>query len=176
MKNHLVISALGDDRPGIVEQLSGTILECGCRIADSRMLVLGGEFGVILMASGNWNTIAKLEVQLAKLSQTLSLNIATKRTEAPGRKTDVLPYAVEVVGLDQPATVHSLAGFFANRSINIEELVTRGYNARHSNTPMLTVNLEIGIPASTHIAMLREEFMDFCDSLNLDAVMEPVKG
>jgi len=27
-----------------------------------------------------------------------------------------------------------------------------------------------------HIAMLREEFLDFCDELNLDAVLEPIKG
>jgi glycine cleavage system transcriptional repressor len=26
-----------------------------------------------------------------------------------------------------------------------------------------------------HIAALREEFMDFCDQLNVDAIMEPVK-
>ena len=36
--------------------------------------------------------------------------------------------------------------------------------------------LAIGIPANTHIALLREEFLDFCDDLNLDAVMEPIKG
>jgi glycine cleavage system regulatory protein len=24
--------------------------------------------------------------------------------------------------------------------------------------------------------VLRDEFMDFCDQLNLDAIMEPVKG
>lgn len=176
MKNHLVISALSHDRPGIVEQLSGTILDCGCRITDSRMTVLGGEFGVVLMASGNWNTLAKLERQLVKLGQSIGMSIVSKRTETPNPASNVLPYAVEVIGLDQPATVHRLAGFFASRSINIEELVTRSYRARHSDTPMFTVNVEIGVPASMHIAILREEFMDFCDSLNLDAVMEPVKG
>jgi glycine cleavage system transcriptional repressor len=41
---------------------------------------------------------------------------------------------------------------------------------------MCAVNITIGVPANIHIAMLREEFMDFCDDLNLDAMMEPVKG
>jgi len=27
-----------------------------------------------------------------------------------------------------------------------------------------------------HIGVLREEFMDFCDHLNLDAIFEPVKS
>jgi glycine cleavage system transcriptional repressor len=78
--------------------------------------------------------------------------------------------------MDQPGIVHSLANFFSSRGITIEELVTRGYNAPHTGTPMFSVNMAIGIPATMHIAMLREEFMDFCDELNLDAVMEPVKG
>jgi glycine cleavage system transcriptional repressor len=36
--------------------------------------------------------------------------------------------------------------------------------------------MTVGIPADIHIAGLREEFMDYCDDLNLDAVLEPLKG
>ena len=55
-------------------------------------------------------------------------------------------------------------------------LIVMSYSAPHTGTPMISVNLAIGIPANTHIALLREEFLDFCDDLNLDAVMEPIKG
>lgn len=176
MKNHLVISAVGDDRPGLVTELTRAILDSGCQIADSRMLVLGGEFGMVLMVHGNWNTLAKLEVQLRRLEEPLGLSIVARRTEGRHRQDDTLPYAVEVIARDQPGIVHSLARFFSTRAINVEELVTRRYSAPHTGTPMFAVNIAIGIPATTHIAMLREEFMDFCDELNLDAVMEPVKG
>jgi glycine cleavage system transcriptional repressor len=60
VKNYLVISAVGQDRPGLVDELSQTIYGCGCSIVDSRMAVLGGEFAMILMLGGNWNEIAKL--------------------------------------------------------------------------------------------------------------------
>ena len=62
-KTYFVISALGDDRPGIVNDLSRVILDCGCNIEDSRMSVLGGEFALILMTSGSWDGVAKLEQQ-----------------------------------------------------------------------------------------------------------------
>ena len=58
MNTLLVISALGDDRPGIVNDLSTVILEYGCNIADSRMSVLGGEFALILLVAGNWDSSA----------------------------------------------------------------------------------------------------------------------
>jgi glycine cleavage system transcriptional repressor len=41
---------------------------------------------------------------------------------------------------------------------------------------MFAVHMTVGIPADMHIAALREEFMDYCDGLNLDAVLEPLKG
>ena len=176
MKNYLVVSALGQDRPGLVNDLSRVILECDCNIVDSRMTVLGVEFAVLLLIQGNWNTLTKLEMQLKKLEQTLGLNITVKRTESREPSGDVLPYAVEVVAVHQPGIVHHLASFFANRSSNIEDMMTRSYSAPHTGTPMFSVNLAIGIPATTHIAMLREEFLDFCDELNLDAVLEPIKG
>lgn len=176
MKNYLVLSALGEDHSGLVNELSKIILESGCNIADSRMSVFGCEFAVIMMVHGNWNTLAKLEVQLKRLEHPLGLSIITKRTEGRKRRGDTLPYAVEVISIDQANVIHSLAGFFSERSINIEDLVMRSYQAPHTGTPMLCINLAIGIPANTHIAALREEFMDFCDELNLDAVMEPIKG
>jgi len=55
MENYLVITALGEDNPGIVHKLTETVTNCSCNVVDSRMTVLGGEFAVILMASGKWN-------------------------------------------------------------------------------------------------------------------------
>ncbi|MBE2294640.1 MAG: glycine cleavage system protein R [Phycisphaerales bacterium] len=176
MKNYLVVSALGEDRPGLVNELSRVILECDCSIVDSRMTVLGGEFAILLLVQGNWNTLTKLEMQLKRLEQTLNMIIVSKRTEGRTLGSDILPYAVEVVAVNHSGIVHHLASFFASRSINIEDMVTRSYSAPHTGTPMFSVNLAIGIPANTHIAMLREEFLDFCDDLNLDAVLEPIKG
>ena len=71
MSNYLVISALGDDRPGLIDGLSGRILESGCNVEDSRMTVLGGQFAVLMLVSGNWNDIGKLEAQLPALQEDL---------------------------------------------------------------------------------------------------------
>lgn len=176
MKQHLVISAVGADKPGIVNGLSKAILECGCNIVDSRMTVLGGEFALILLVSGNWNAVAKLENLLPGIGKRLDLTIASKRTEQRKAATNLLPYAVDVVSIDHPGIVYNLANFFSSRDINIQDLVTNSYSAAHTGTPMFSVHMIVNIPADVHIAGLRDEFMDFCDEFNLDAVIEPVKG
>ncbi|MBU0498651.1 MAG: glycine cleavage system protein R [Gammaproteobacteria bacterium] len=173
--NLLVLSALGDDRPGIVDRLTKVILDYDCNIIDSRMTVLGGEFAILMLVEGNWNTLAKLEKSLPELQVSLGLTIISRRTEERHTETPVMPYLVEVVALDHPGIVHSLASFFSQRNINIEDLMTSGYPAAHTGSQMFSVHMSIGVPGDIHIASLRDEFMDFCDSLNLDGVLEPIK-
>lgn len=176
MSTHLVISALGADQPGIVNELTRCIYDYGGNVADSRMTVLGGDFAVMLLVTGNWNSIAKLEDQLPQLGEKLGLTISLRRTEERQHSRDTLPYVVEVVALDNPGIVHNLAHFFSSRNINIQDLHTSSYAAAHTGTPMFAVHMTVQIPAKQHIAGLREEFMDFCDQLNLDAIIEPAKG
>jgi len=176
MNNYLVITALGSDRPGIVKELAKNITEHECNIEDSRMTVLGGEFAIMLMVSGNWNTIAKLQDHMPGLEQQLGLTIITKNTESRQPIGKTLPYAAEVIALDHQGIVMNLANFFSTRNINIEEMTTHCYAAAHTGTPMFAVHMEIGIPATQSISELRESFMDFCDNLNLDAVLEPMKS
>jgi glycine cleavage system transcriptional repressor len=174
--SQLVLSALGEDKPGIIDELSHSVLNSGCNIADSRMTVLGGDFAILLLVDGNWNNVAKLENQIPLLEERLDLTIIARRTAPKKTRKDLLPYGVDVVALDQPGIVYHLASFFSKRQINIQELATSSYSAAHTGTPMFSVHLTIDIPATLQISVLRDEFMDFCDQLNLDAVMEPVKG
>jgi len=176
MNTFLVISALGSDRPGLVNELSKIIADQECNIEDSRMSVLGGEFAVMLLVSGNWNTIAKLESHLPALEQKLGMTIVCKNTARKKQLTNAVPYMADVISMDHPGIVNKLANFFSTRNINIEELSTSNYAAAHTGTPMFSVHIEVGVPAETTIAELREAFMDFCDSLNLDAVLEPLKA
>ena len=41
---------------------------------------------------------------------------------------------------------------------------------------MFSVHMLLDVPGEIQIASLREEFLDFCDQLNLDAVIEPMKS
>jgi len=174
--NFLVISALGADRPGIVNDLSSIILESKCNIVDSRMSMLGGEFAIILMISGNWNNVAKLEDKLPQTQKKLGLVISYKRTEERRQKTGLIPYEVEVISIDRPGIMFELANFFSSREINIEEVSTNSYAAAHTGTPMFATSMIVDIPGDISVAGLREEFLDFCDEHNMDAAIEAVKG
>lgn len=176
MSQLIVISAVGTDRTGVVQDLTKVILSCGGNIEESRMTTLGSEFAMLLLVAGNWATLNKLEQGLQKLGNNKELTVAIRQTDAKRPAGDRMPYAVDIVSLDQQGIVFNLANFFASRDIEIADVATRSYAAAHTGSPMFSVQMAINVPSSVHIAQLREEFLEICDRLNLDAILEPVKG
>lgn len=175
MKQHLAISAIGSDRTGMVHDLTRIVADCGGSISESRMTALGAEFAMLLLVSGNWHALARLETELNKLAETGNLSLQLRRTEPRTARSDLLPYSVDVVCLDQTGIVSRLSGFFSSRGIDIAELSTRSYAAAHTGAPMFAVQMIINVPSRIHLSTLREEFLELCDQLNLDAILEPVK-
>lgn len=173
--NYLLINASGEDRVGIVDTLSGRIADSGCNIEESRMAVMGDQFALIMLISGPWNALSKLEGQMDALGDQLGLALIHKRTSQRDRSQPAVPYIVEVVAMNHPGIVHNLAAFFAKKGINIEELRTDTYQAPHTGTTMFSIAMTVGIRADIHIPALRGSFLDYCDDLNLDASFEPVR-
>ncbi|PCI08565.1 MAG: glycine cleavage system protein R [Gammaproteobacteria bacterium] len=169
MTTKLVISALGEDRPGIVDELTNIIYNNNLNVEDSRMTVLGGEFAILLLVSGDAAAIEKLNSQVDDIEQTLKMRLLLKATSDAIDKDHTIPYSVEVAALDHPGIVHNLSGFFSSRNINIIDLQTDRYAAPHTGSPMFALHMTIGLTAQTNIAQLHDAFMDFCDELNLDA-------
>lgn len=174
MKKYLVMTALGGDRPGLIRDVAKAVTDVGCSIADCRMTVLGGEFTLLLLASGNWNAVAKLESQAQSLAKKLELAITTRRTEERAPR-ELVPYVVDVATLDRPGVLSEIADFFSRHDINIEEMNGWSYAAANTGAEMVSLSLNVSIPADMHIGRLRDEFTDFCDGLNLDATLEPAR-
>jgi glycine cleavage system transcriptional repressor len=176
MSQLIVISAVGTDRTGVVQDITKAVLACGGNIEESRMSTLGKEFAMLLLVSGSWHTLNRLEGALDKLTQDGSLTYSIRKTETRPAKGDHMPYAVDVVALDQQGIVFNLANFFTSRDIEIADVATRSYAAAHTGAPMFAVQMAINVPSSVHVSQLREEFHELCDRLNLDAILDPVKG
>jgi glycine cleavage system transcriptional repressor len=176
MKQYIAISAIGNDRVGLVHDLSKVISDCGGNISESRMTALGSEFAVLMLVSGNWHAVARIETELKKLADTSGITLQIRRAEDRPVREDQVPYSVDVVCLDQAGIVSTLSGFFAARGIDISEMNTRSYRAPHTGAPMFGVYMIVNVPSTIHLGAMREEFMDMCDNLNLDAILEPVKS
>lgn len=172
----LVVTVLGENSTGIADKLTHAAAQSKCNIIDCKMFVLGNEFTAHLLVGGNWNAIAKMESNLDLLEKKEELQILKQRTKSIAYPKDILPYIVYVVAKDQQGMLNKLSSFFAEQQINITELICETRPARKSGAMIMSLTMCINIPIEFNIADLRERFIIFCDSYNLDGVMEAEKG
>ncbi|TAN05191.1 MAG: transcriptional regulator [Rhodanobacteraceae bacterium] len=155
--------------------LSRRIADAGCNLVESRVATVGADVSVLLLAKGGWDAIAKLETALARVGHGDNLHIFSYRTQGRDQPSRLLPYMVEVVAADKPGVLVELIDFFARRAVSVEQMSSMRYQAMQTGADMFQAQITVGIPADTRIAELRDEFMELCDGLNLDAIMDPVK-
>ena len=176
MKQLIAISAIGNDRTGLVYDLTRVVVDCGGNILESRMTALGNEFAMLLLVVRQLAHARQARERAHQARRILRADAhrASHRDRPP--RTDMVTYTADVVCLDQPGVLHALSGFFSSRGIDIGDISTRTYNAAHTGAPMFSVYMVVHVPTRIHIAALREEFMDLCDHMNLDAILEPMKA
>ena len=165
-----VVSTIGQDRPGLVNDLSELVAAEGLNITDSRMTVLGGEFAVLMGITGDDAALDAFAEKLAALAQRQQLAHLFRKT-ASREIAAALPYHGRVVAMDHPGIVRRIAGFFSEREVNIRDLTTTTGHAPHTGTPIFDLNMQVEIPAAKSIPELREAFEGFCRDEDLDVEM-----
>ena len=173
-ENYVLVTATATQSSASLLPLTKRVSDCGCNVLEARLSTLGQDVVIALLAVGSWDAIAKLESSAARLEREDGLKVSVSRTGPRAQQSDVLPYVVEVVSADKPGVLFQLAEFFSTRAISVEQLSSSRYKAMQTGAEMFTAQITVGIPAKTHIASLRDDFLEFCDSMNLDAIMDPM--
>jgi glycine cleavage system transcriptional repressor len=174
MEKLLAVTAIGPDRTGLVRDVSQIVTDAGGNIQESRMIALGSEFALLMLVAGNWHAIGKIGEKLEKLQEQTHLTITT-RDSAPRTDQKSAPYSIDIVALDQEGIVFGLSAFFATRELEIAEMNTRRYHAPHTGAPMFSVQMTVNVPSNIQVSSLRDEFLEYCETENLDAIIEPAE-
>lgn len=174
-ENHLLINAYTTHPESPLLSVTRRIADSGCNLVDARLSTVGRDVSVTALATGSWDAVAKLEAMLTRLEREESLKLVWYRTGAKVVQSNLLPYIVEVVAADKPGILFQLADFFDRQGITIENLQSTRYRAMQTGAEMFSAQVTVGVPANMHIAALRDDFLEFCDHLNLDAIMDPMK-
>ena len=174
-ENYLLINAYSTHPESPLLAVTRRVADSGCNLADTRLATVGRDVSLTALAVGSWDAVAKLESMLTRLEREDGLRINSYRTAAKPLQSNLLPYVVEVVAADKPGILFQLADFFDRQGITIESLHSSRYRAMQTGADMFSAQITIGVPASMHIAALRDDFLEFCDHLNLDAIMDPMK-
>ena len=179
---HAILTAIGTDRPGLVEEVSEFIFEHGGNIEDSRMVNLRGQFAMMVLIGVSDAVFAKLKSGLPVLAQKSQLHAELHEAVRSAQQgagasraagaTAALPYRLTASAMDQSGLVHRIAHLLRSMQVNIESLETRLSAAPYTGAPVFEMELAIAVPRSTPIATLRERLGALCDELNIDWKLE----
>jgi glycine cleavage system transcriptional repressor len=171
----LAITALGNHQINFIPEILPAVRDCKCSILEIRSSRLAQSTAAYLLIQGNWNQIAKFESTLDIIQRRLDIKIHILRPEPKEKPKDCVPYTLETISLDRDNITESITTFLFDRGIEIEEISGSCYQAPYIQTPVFSTKFVILIPPQLQLLSLREEFLDFCDQLNIDAILEPIK-
>jgi glycine cleavage system transcriptional repressor len=173
-KSYAVFSAIGADRVGIVDDLSGLVADAGGNIEESKMAVLGGEFAVMMLVSMEPGELERLEARIGELEAGLSLKIGVRRTHEGAGAERGRPYSLETVSLDGKGIVHSVSAVLRRHGINIEDLETSTERAPLTGAPLFRMKASVVLGQGVAIGALRRELEELQAAQDLDILLMPL--
>lgn len=179
MQQHLIITLLADNNAFLIQKLSECCSESQCDILDAHFTRMGNHLSGSLLASGSWMAVEKLERLIQSFRKTHDAELQlldTKRSAAPDALAPTLPYQFQVLGVHRPQILTVLIDFFLTEELQLSTLAATHYTAPHTQTVMSCLQGVVLVPVDFHLARLREAFIIFCDSYNLEVMFEPMRN
>ncbi len=168
MQTSVIVSVIGPDRPGLIDQLSSVIVQAGGNWEGSRMLRLAGQFAGIVQVVVDDSALPALEAALAEL-EAGGLQSRLHRAGSPDDKTlGGRLYDLEVVGQDRQGIVSAIAGALARLGVNVLELATDCGEAPWSGERLFKTHARLHAPDSLDPGVLREAVEEIAHDLMVE--------
>ena len=172
MATSYIITFIGDDRPGLVEQLSSVIESHRGNWHESRLSQLGGKFAGLILVSLPEDGGDKLETALKALSASgLSVRV-TPAGEADG-SDGKRSITLTVLGPDRLGIVREISRALAERQVNVIEMDSHVVSAAMSGEMMFNARIDAHIPDQIALDELADALDDIAEHMTLDIELEP---
>ncbi len=169
MAHHLVLTVIGDDRPGLVGELSAVIGAHQGNWLESSMAQLAGKFAGIVEVSVNAaqaDALRNALGQLAGLKVTVE-SAATQKSAPAGRRLKLA-----LVGHDRIGIVREVSMVLANHAVNVESLETHTSSAPMSAAVLFHATAELTAAPGLDAGALTRELERISNDLMVDITLD----
>ena len=163
MTTYLVLTAIGEDKPGLVESLAQVIAGNSGNWLESSMSQLAGKFAGILRVSVSDSQVDQLISALDGISDQLTLVI--ERVDSDFEIE--LPQTVELnlIGNDRPGIIREFSHVLASLAVNVEQLSTDCVPAPMSSEVLFNAKANLKVPVGLKLEVLKQEIERLADDL-----------
>jgi glycine cleavage system regulatory protein len=162
----LILTVIGEDRPGLVSALAAPLKARGASWEDSQMSRLAGKFAGIVLVSVSDAELEALSADLAAL-RAEGLHVSVERSEAPGQRDSVRLH-LELLGADHPGIVADVSAALSSAGINIAQLVTSVRDAPMAGGSLFEARASLTAPPGAAIESLQSKLEGLADELMVE--------
>lgn len=163
MKCDLIMTVLGTDRSGLVQQLAQTVTDHGGNWLESRMARLAGQFAGVARIQCPKDAVDALETALNQSGLNIQIARDVETDSAALRKVQF-----EVMGNDRPGIVRELTTAIAGAGGNVEEFTTGLESAPMSGQPMFRAHGVVSLNGEDPLDSLRQAIEELGEDLTVD--------
>ena len=173
MDNAYIITFIGDDRPGLVEELSSAVEQCGGNWHESRLSQLGGKFaGLVMVSLPEGVSAPQLESTLKELASSgMSVRVTPTGSAAPVA-SDLRRVLLRVLGPDRTGIVREISAALAAHQVNVVEMDSAVESAPMSAELLFSATIHAQVPASVEMPALEEQLDEIANEMTLDIEVE----
>lgn len=173
----LVLTAIGDDRTGLLSALATEIAAQGGNWERSQMAELAGKFaGMVLVTVPDDRCDALLD-RLAQLSSDGLLHITAERTENEQvGEAPMSRLSLELLGEDRTGIVARLSQELGKHNIRFEELRTRTIAAPMAGGTLFEAHAKIDIPNDVPLDAVQAATERVATELSVDITLRVDHG
>ena len=178
MAHHLVLTVIGDDRPGLVGELSTAISAHQGNWLESSMAQLAGKFAGIVEVSvdvAQADALRNALGQLAGLKVTVESAVSGKLCEAvsPGGTAPAgRRLKLALVGHDRIGIVREVSQVLAHHAVNVESLDTHTSSAPMSAAVLFHAVAELTAAPDLDVGALTGELERISNDLMVDITLD----
>ena len=171
MQRALVMTVIGQDRPGLVDTIAGLVAGHAGNWLESRMSRLGGQFAGILRVEVPEEQMPPLSAALRAL-QSQGLTVVVHPDQPPPAQSSPRLSLLEIVGQDRPGIVRQISHVLAGYGVNVEELHTECSSAAMSGETLFRARAKLSLPARCNVPELRRRLEKIAGDLIVDITFE----
>jgi glycine cleavage system transcriptional repressor len=164
----IAVTVLGDDRPGIVAEVTAALAGLHGNLEDSTMTLLRGHFVMVLLVRAGASAEA-VEAALHPLVSDGSLVINARVLGEPALNQATGPiYALRVHGADRPGIVAEITSVVARHGVNIVGLGTR------VDAGFSVLTAELQLPSNESAAGVDADLQSTAGELGVQVQLSPI--
>lgn len=160
----LVLTVIGDDRAGLVNNVAQVVHDHGGSWQHSEMAELGGKFAGVVEIGVPVTQQADLVAALEPLD---GLTVAVEAAEPAAADAGEV-HALHLLGNDRPGIVQEITGTLSRAGVSIDRLTTQAREAPMAGGQLFEATAQLRLSADMDATALRRDLEELAGELMVD--------